>query len=88
MFSAHAVALGMVILFSPLPGALIVAYLHLLAFFMYCFAEFKTIVMLTKIMKVVMDMLNITLLIIGAAGINYAQYCRNDAGYYVCCNTL
>jgi hypothetical protein len=41
-----------------------------------------------KIMRVLIDILNIVLLIIGTAGINYAKYCKNSYGYDVCCNTL
>jgi len=77
MFSAHSVSLGMVILFSPLAGALVVAYFHLFIYFIYCFFEFKTMIFLTKITKVFMDITNIILLIIGTAGINYAQFCKN-----------
>lgn len=85
MFSAHAIALGMVILFSPLPGALVVAYLHLLFFFLFCFCEFKSVTMASKLLRIVIDILNIVLMIIGAVGINYAQYCKNSQGNLVCC---
>lgn len=88
MFSAHSVALGMVILFSPLAGALVMAYIHLLLFFIYSFCEFKTMIMPCKLVKVLMDLTNISLMIIGAAGINYAQYCKNGAGNLVCCREL
>ncbi len=80
MFSSHAVALGMVILFSPLSGALVVAYMHLLIFCLYCFCEVKAMITATKILRIVMDILNLVLMIIGTVGINYAQYCKNSAG--------
>ena len=41
-----------------------------------------------KIMRVIIDILNVVLLIIGTAGINYAKFCKNSYGYDVCCNTL
>jgi hypothetical protein len=88
MFSSHCIAIGMVILFSPLAGALVVAYLHLVLFFVYCICELKCIIIGTKILKVIMDILNIVLMIIGTVGINYAQYCKNSNGYLVCCHTL
>jgi hypothetical protein len=88
MFSSHAVALGMAILFSPLTGALVVAYIHLVVFMLYCFCEVRTLVMATKLLRITMDTLNVVLMIIGTVGINYAQYCKNQYGYDVCCRTL
>lgn len=88
MFSAHCISLGMVILFSPLTGAMFVAYFHLLAFIIYCLCELKNLIMGAKIMRVIIDILNVVLLIIGTAGINYAKFCKNSYGYDVCCNTL
>lgn len=88
MFSSHAVALGMTILFSPLTGALVVAYMHLLVFMVYCFCEIRTLVMATKLLRIVMDTLNLVLMIIGAVGINYAQFCKNQYGNDVCCRTI
>lgn len=88
MFSAHSIALGMVILFSPLAGALTLAYIHLLLFLIYSFCEFRTMIMPAKFVRVLMDLTNIVIMIIGAAGINYAQYCKNGAGKLVCCREL
>lgn len=42
----------------------------------------------TKIMRVLMDTSNLVLMIIGAVGINYAQYCKNSFGELVCCREL
>lgn len=88
MFSSHAVGLAMVILFSPLAGALVVAYLHLLLFFVYCLCEFKKLIMGAKIMRVLCDATNLVLMIIGTAGINYAQFCKDAYGFEVCCRSL
>ena len=64
----------MVILFSPLAGGLVVAYLHLLCFIIYTVCEARKVLFVGKIMRTVMDLLNLTLLIIGTVGINYNQY--------------
>jgi len=88
MFSSHAVALGMVILFSPLAGALVVAYFHLLVFVLYCFCEMKRLMMATKLLRILMDILNLVLMIIGTVGITYNQYCKNSYGFDVCCRNL
>ena len=73
IFSSHSVALGMVLLFSPLAGAIIVAYMHLLFFIIFFVFEVKLKITLGKIMRILMDIMNLTLLIIGTVGINYNQ---------------
>lgn len=78
----------MVILFSPLAGALVVAYLHLLVYLLYCLCEYKLMILPSKLMRMAMDTLNLTLMIIGAAGINQAQYCKDKFGNLVCCRAL
>lgn len=42
----------------------------------------------SKLMRMAMDTLNLTLMIIGAAGINQAQYCKDKFGNLVCCRAL
>jgi hypothetical protein len=84
MFSSHAVALGMVILFNPFTPALVIAYLHFLAFCIFCICDIRKLNIPTKIVRVTMDCLNLTLMVIGTAGIRYAQYCFGD----ICCKDL
>ena len=78
IFSSHSVALGMVILFSPLAGALVMAYLHLLFFIIYFICEIKLKIMVAKVFRLLMDISNLVLIIIGTVGINYAQ--SNESG--------
>lgn len=68
----------MVILFSPLAGALVMAYLHLLCFIVYFICEVKVKIVPGKIFRMLMDICNIVMMIIGTAGINYANL--NSAG--------
>ena len=64
----------MVILFSPLTGALVMAYMHLLCFIIYFICELKLKITIAKVFRTLMDLCNLTLMIIGTVGINYAQY--------------
>ena len=57
-------------------------------FMVYCACEFRLMITGTKIMKVLMDITNIALMVIGAVGINYAQYCNSSAGNLVCYREL
>ena len=63
----------MVILFSPLAGGMVVAYLHLFCFILYTVSELTKKIFLVRIMRTLMDLLNLTLMIIGTVGINYNQ---------------
>ena len=63
----------MVLLFSPLAGAIVVAYLHLLFFIIYFVLDLKLMITGAKLMRVLMDIMNLTLMIIGTVGINYNQ---------------
>jgi hypothetical protein len=83
MFSSHAVALGMVILFNPLTLSIIIAYIHFLAFCTFCFCEVKKLQMASKVIRVAMDSFNLALMIIGTVGIRFAQLCNG-----VCCTWL
>lgn len=78
----------MAILFSPLIGSLAVAFVHLVVFFLYCVFEYRIMILPAKIMRILMDSLNLTLMIIGTVGITYAQYCPDKFGNMVCCRNL
>jgi uncharacterized membrane protein YsdA (DUF1294 family) len=67
----------MVILFSPLAGAIMIAYIHLLVFIGFCFCELKKLKMQSKLLRVAMDTLNLVLILIGAFGLNYAKFNNN-----------
>lgn len=74
----------MVLLFSPLTGALVIAYLHLLFFILYFIMEARMMITGAKAMRTLMDIMNITLLIIGTCGINYNHSYTAKNGYIYC----
>ena len=52
LFSNHAIALGMLILFSPFAGGLICAYMHLIFFIIYLVSELMIKKLMSTLLKV------------------------------------
>lgn len=85
MFSNHCVGIGMCILFSPFAGAIIIAYLHFVCFVVYIAMELKLVVFPAKVVRIsnllclflVIDLFNLSLILIGTTGINYST-CNSD----------
>jgi len=88
IFSHNCVAVGMCVLFSPFAGAVTIAYLHLFFFMIYIALELKVMILPAKIVRIrnylfdnlVMDLCNLTLILIGVASINL-NTCKNDNSY-------
>ena len=77
----------MVLLVSPLTGAIVAAYIHLLFFIVYLVLDLKMIMTGAKLMRVLMDIMNLTLIIIGTVGVNYNQSYTTESGVNVCYST-
>ncbi len=86
-FANHAVGLGFVLLFNPMPAGLILAYLHLMFFVGHIVGELKLHQLVSNIMmgckthvNIVMCLSNVLLMIFGLIGVNYSNYTTSTSG--------
>jgi len=86
-FANHAIGLGFVILFNPMPAGLIIAYLHLLFFVGHIVGELKLKQLVSNIMmgrknnvNLVMCISNVLLMVFGLIGVNYSSYTSSTSG--------